>query len=114
MALQAFLWLWQGVGLPSSGVWASHRSGFSVAESRLQARGFGGGGSRALEHRLSSCGTRTLSLRGTWEPPRAGTEALSPALTSHRRSPLADVEAYILTHEKALILPHDTATTLLR
>ena len=38
-----------------------------VAEHRLQTR------------RLSSCGSRAQPLRGTWDPPRPGLEAVSPA-----------------------------------
>ena len=38
-----------------------------VAEHRLQTR------------RLSNCGSRTQSLRGTWDPPRPGLEPVSPA-----------------------------------
>ena len=39
-----------------------------VAEHRLQT------------HRLSSCGSRAQSLRGTRDPPRPGPEPASPAL----------------------------------
>ena len=39
-----------------------------VAEHRLQMR------------RLSNCGSRAQSLRGTWDPPRPGLEPVSPAL----------------------------------
>ena len=39
-----------------------------VAEHRLQTR------------RLSSCGSRAQSLRGTWDPPRPELEPVSPAL----------------------------------
>ena len=39
-----------------------------VAEHRLQTR------------RLSNCGSRAQSLRGTWDPPRQGPEPVSPAL----------------------------------
>ena len=39
-----------------------------VAEHRLQTR------------RLSNCGPRAQSLRGTWDPPRPGLEPVSPAL----------------------------------
>ena len=37
-------------------------------------------GSWALEHRLSSCGTRTQLLCGMWDLPRPGIEPVSPAL----------------------------------
>ena len=39
-----------------------------IAEHRLQA------------HRLSNCGSRAQSLRGTWDPPRPGLEPAFPAL----------------------------------
>ena len=39
-----------------------------VAEHRLQTR------------RLSNCGSRAQSLRGTWDPPRPGLEPASPEL----------------------------------
>ena len=39
-----------------------------VAEHRLQTR------------KLSSCGSRAQSLRGTWDLPRPGLEPVSPAL----------------------------------
>ena len=39
-----------------------------VADHRLQMR------------RLSNCGSRAQSLRGTWDPPRPGLEPVSPAL----------------------------------
>ena len=39
-----------------------------VVEHRLQTR------------RLSNCGSRALSLRGMWDPPRPGLEPVSPAL----------------------------------
>ena len=39
-----------------------------VAEHRLQT------------HRLSNCGSRALSLRDMWDPPRPGLEPVSPAL----------------------------------
>ena len=39
-----------------------------VVEHRLQTR------------RLSNCGSRVQSLRGTWDPPRPGLEPMSPAL----------------------------------
>ena len=38
-----------------------------VAEHRLQT------------HRLSKCGSRALSLRGMWDPPRTGLKPVSPA-----------------------------------
>ena len=44
------------------------------------ARGLSSCGSRALEHRLSSCGTRAQMLRGMWDLPGPGLEPASPAL----------------------------------
>ena len=37
-------------------------------------------GSRALEHRPSSCGAWTKLLHGMWDLPRLGLEPVSPAL----------------------------------
>ena len=42
--------------------------------------GFSSCGSRALEHRLSSCGARAWLLRGMWDLPGPGLEPVSPAL----------------------------------
>ena len=44
------------------------------------ARGFSSCGSRALERRLSSCGTQVSLLRGMWDLPGPGLEPVSPAL----------------------------------
>ena len=49
-----------------------------VAEHGLQ--GFSSCGSRALERRLSSCGTRPQLLRGMWDLPGPGLEPMPPAL----------------------------------
>ena len=54
-------------------------------------------GSRALEHRLSSCGTWAQLLRGMWDLPGPGLEPMSPALaggfstTAPPRKPQYDV-----------------------
>ena len=42
--------------------------------------GFSSCGSRALEHRLSSCGARTQLLQGMWDLPGPGLEPMSHAL----------------------------------
>ena len=42
--------------------------------------GFSSCASRALERRLSSCGTRAQLLHGMWDPPGPGLEPVSPAL----------------------------------
>ena len=44
------------------------------------AHGLSSCGLWALEHRLSSCGTRASLLRGMWDLPRPGLEPVSPAL----------------------------------
>ena len=42
--------------------------------------GFSSCGSRALEHRLSSCGAQAQLPRGMWDLPGPGLEPVSPAL----------------------------------
>ena len=94
------LWL-QGLG-PSSPV-AVCRLFLAVAlvehglqgarDSVAAAPGLSACGSWALEHRFGSCGSRSLLLWGTWDPPRQGMEPVSPALaagfftTAHQASP---------------------------
>ena len=52
-----------------------------VAEHRFyMARGLSRCGSRALEHRLYSCGTRAQLLRGLWDLPGPGIKRVFPAL----------------------------------
>ena len=46
----------------------------------LRSTGSSSCGSRAVEHRLSSCGARAQLLRGMWDLPRPGLEPVSPAL----------------------------------
>ena len=43
-------------------------------------QGLGSCGSWALEHRLSSCGSRAWLLQGMWELPDPGIKLMSPAL----------------------------------
>ena len=43
------------------------------------ARGRNSCRSRALKHRLSSCGIQALLLHDTWDLPRAGIKPMSPA-----------------------------------
>ena len=70
------------------GAWASHCGGFSCCRAQalgtqasvVVAHGLSSFGSRALEQRLSSCGTRAYLLRGMWDLPRPGLEPMSPAL----------------------------------
>ena len=69
------------------GARASHCGGFSrcgaralgVQASVAVARGLSSG-LRALECRLSCCGSRAWLLRGMWDIPGPGLEAVSPAL----------------------------------
>ena len=55
-------------GSSCCGAWAGGRSGFS------------GRGSRAPEHRLSSCDMRALLPLSMWDLPESGTKPTSPAL----------------------------------
>ena len=63
-------------GLSRCGAWA-----LGAQASAVVARGLSSCGSRAPEHRLSSCGAGAQLLRGMWDPPRTGIEPVSPALT---------------------------------
>ena len=49
-------------------------------DSVVVARGLSSCGSRALESRLSSCGTGAQLLYGMWDLPGPGLEPVSPAL----------------------------------
>ena len=70
------------------GARASHCGGFSCCRAQalgaqasvVVARGLSSCGLRALEHRLSSCGTRAQLRRGMWDLPGPGLEPVSPAL----------------------------------
>ena len=70
------------------GAWASHCGGFSCCGARplgartsvVVARVLSSCGLRALELRLSSCGTRAQLLCSMWDLPRPGIEPMSPAL----------------------------------
>ena len=53
---------------------------FVACSSVVEAHGLSGCGSQALEHRLSSWGTRAQLLSGMWDLPRPGLEPMSPAL----------------------------------
>ena len=67
---------------------ASHCGGFSCCRARalgvrtsvVVAHGLSSCGSRALERRLSSCGTRAQLLCSMWNLPGPGLEPMSPAL----------------------------------
>ena len=70
------------------GALASHCGGFSCCRagavgtlaSVVVAHGLSSCSSRALERRLSSCGTRASLFHGMWGLPRPGLETMSPAL----------------------------------
>ena len=71
----------------ASGGYSSLRcAGFSLQwllllqSTGARCTGFSSCGSRALERRLSSCGTRASLLRGLWDLPGPGLEPMSPAL----------------------------------
>ena len=71
-------------------VQASHCGGFSCCGARalgvrasvFVALWLRSCGSQALEHRLSSCGTRAQLLHGMWDLPGPGIEPMSPALVA--------------------------------
>ena len=77
-------------GVLSSGVQASPCSVFSCCEAQalgsqasvVVAHGLSSCDSRALEHRLNSCGGWALLLCGMWNLPGPGIEPMSPALAS--------------------------------
>ena len=78
-----FIWFWlcwvfvaaHGLSLVAAS------GGCSVLRSTGCTRaGFSSCGSRALEHRLSSCGARASLLRGMWDLPGPGLKPVSPAL----------------------------------
>ena len=76
LLLVGFLQL-RGVGVHSS----LQSSGLSLRWPLLmRSAGFSSCGSRALERRLSSCGSRAQLLCGMWDLPRLGLEPTSPAL----------------------------------
>ena len=72
----------------SCGAQASHCGGFlccgaqalGARASVFVACGLSSCGSRALQHRLSSCGARAQLLHGMWDLPRPGIKPLPPAL----------------------------------
>ena len=61
---------------------------FLVAEHRLQTR------------RLSSCGSRTQLLRGTWDLPRPGLEPVSPALAGRFSTTAPPGKPHITSYSK--------------
>ena len=83
-----FLQLWRAGATLRCGAWASHCGGFSCCRAWAQgawvsvvvARGLSSCGSRALEHRLSSCSARAQLLYSMWDLPGLGLEPVSPVL----------------------------------
>ena len=81
-----------------------------VAEPELQgtqaalvlAHGLSSCGYRALECRLSSCGTRAWLVQGMWGLPGSGIEALSPALTGR----------FFTTEEQGNCVSHSVLSSL--
>ena len=51
-----------------------------VSEHELWGTGLSSCSSWALEHRINSCSTQALWLRGMWDLPRPGMEPMSSAL----------------------------------
>ena len=65
----------------SCGAWVSPCGGFSCFRAQaLGCSGFRSCGSRALEHRLRSCGARAWLLRGLWDLPGPGVKSMSAPL----------------------------------
>ena len=71
-----FLQLWRAGTTLCCGVWA-----LGVQASVVVARGLSRCGSRALEHRLSSCGAWAQLLCSMWNLPGPGLESVSPAFS---------------------------------
>ena len=84
-----FLQLWQAGATLRCSARASHCSGFSCCKawalgawpSVVVAHRHSSYGSRALERRLSGCGTRAQLLCGMWDLPGPRIEPVSPALS---------------------------------
>ena len=80
--------MWRAGATLRCGARASHCGGFSCCgaqalgawASAVVARGLSSCGSRALECRLSSCGTWASLLRSMWDLPGPGLKPVSPAL----------------------------------
>ena len=62
---------------------ACHHGGFSCYRAwALGPTGFRSFGSRVLEHRLNSCGTRAWMCQAMWDLPGLGIKPVSPALAT--------------------------------
>ena len=69
---------------------------FLLRSTGSRRSGFCSCGSRALEHRLSSCGAWASLLNGMWDLPRPGLEPVSPALAGGFLTTAPPGEPYIL------------------
>ena len=78
--------------------------------------GFSSCGSRALERRLSNCGTWAWLLRGMWDLPRPGLKPMSPALAGGflTTAPPGKSQIDILTILSRLISKHGIPLHLFR
>ena len=100
-----FLWLRRAGTTLCCGARASHCGGFSCCGAQalgawasvVVACGLSSCGSRALEHRLGSCGAGAWLLRGMWDLPGLGLEPMSPALADgfSTTAPPGKPEAFI-------------------
>ena len=76
-----WLLLLQSMGSPGTRASVVAARGLSSCDAwALGSVGFNSCGSRALERRLSSCGTRAYLLRSMWDLPGPGIKPVSPAL----------------------------------
>ena len=83
-------------GARALGAWASV----------VVACGLSSCGSRALEHRLSSCGAQAQLLRGMWDLPGPGLKPVSPALAGRVLTtvPPGKPKEAVLPHQSDVIL----------
>ena len=96
--------------LSSCSTRAAHRSGFSCFgawASVVPAGGLNRCDFRALEHRLSSCGTWALLPGGMWDLLEPGMEYLPPALAGGfaTTGPAGEPHAGLLKHKLLLPVP---------
>ena len=83
-----FLQLWRAGATLCCSARASYCGGFSCCEAQalgtrasvVVAHGLSSCSSRALEHRVSSCGAQAQLLHSMWDLPGPGFEPVSPAL----------------------------------
>ena len=73
-------WLLPAVASPRGGFSVVEHGLYGVTASVVAVCRLSSCGSRAPEHRLSSCGAWAELLHGMWDLPRSDTELVSPAL----------------------------------